>query len=107
LNLVVNALDAMPTGGTLELRVWQHAGTTFLRVTDTGPGIADDVLPNLWTRHHTTKPAGTGIGLHVARASVESHGGNIAYHRSDGGSGASFTMAFPKAKDERGAPLIA
>jgi two-component system sensor histidine kinase HydH len=101
LNLVVNALDAMPDGGTLELRAWQDAGTTHLRVADTGPGIPDEAVPLLWKLHHTTKPAGTGIGLHVARATVESHGGTIAYHRNDGGNGASFTMAFPGANERR------
>jgi len=101
LNLAVNALDAMPNGGTLELRVWQDAETTYLRVADNGPGIAADAIPLLWKLHHTTKPAGTGIGLHVTRATVESHGGSISYHPSDGGSGASFTMAFPKATQER------
>lgn len=101
LNLVVNALDAMPGGGTLELRAWQQGGTTYLRVADTGPGIPDDLLPHLWKLHHTTKPAGTGIGLHVTRATVEAHGGKITYHRSDGGVGASFTMAFPAASDGR------
>ena len=101
LNLVVNALDAMPHGGALDLRAWQEGGTTYLRVQDTGPGIPDEVLPHLWKLHHTTKPAGTGIGLHVTRATVEAHGGNITYHRRDGGVGASFTMAFPTANDGR------
>lgn len=101
LNLVVNALDAMPGGGSLELRVWQDGGTTHLRVADTGPGIPDEALPHLWKLHHTTKPAGTGIGLHVTRATVESHGGTIAYHRNDAGAGASFTMAFPSANERR------
>lgn len=101
LNLVVNALDAMQDGGTLELRLWQDAEATYLRVADTGPGVDDDTLPHLWKLHHTTKPAGTGIGLHVTRATVESHGGRITYHRGEGGTGATFTSVFPHARDGR------
>ncbi len=95
LNLMVNALDAMPDGGTLELRLRQDEGAAYLRVTDTGPGVSDDALPQLWKLHQTTKPAGTGIGLHVTRATVEAHGGRISHERSSEGGGASFTMVFP------------
>ncbi|NOT45587.1 MAG: HAMP domain-containing histidine kinase [Acidobacteria bacterium] len=97
LNLAVNALDAMPEGGALSFRVGRAEGVVRVEVADSGPGIAEEVLPDLWRQHVTTKPGGTGLGLHVTRAAVESHGGRIAYHRREHG-GASFTLDFPEAR---------
>ena len=97
LNLVVNALDAMPDGGTLAMRVWQEGQEAYLRVTDSGPGVAAAHLPHLWRLHGTTKTAGTGIGLYVTRATVEAHGGTITYHQPEPESGSVFTLTFPAA----------
>jgi signal transduction histidine kinase len=94
LNLVVNALDAMPDGGTLAMRVWQEGQTAYVRVSDSGPGVAAAHLPHLWRLHATTKATGTGIGLYVTKTTVEAHGGTIAYHQPESGSGSVFTLTF-------------
>ena len=77
LNLVTNALDAMPDGGTLTLRGFVTAGGVRLEVEDTGDGIPADLLPHLFEPWVTTKPVGqgTGLGLGIVREVVRDHGG--------------------------------
>ena len=99
LNLVTNALDAMPTGGTLTVSATARAGGVRLQVADTGPGIAPDVLDRLFDPWVTTKPAGqgSGLGLAIVRDVVRAHGGSVfAANRSVG---AAFTIDLPTAAD--------
>ena len=114
MNLCLNALQAMPNGGSLRLDALpteQHKDNdTFiaLRVTDTGPGIAPEHLPLIFDPFFTTKEIGqgTGLGLAVSHRIVEEHKGWIeAENRSEGG--ASFTVWLPKAvpADANDAPL--
>jgi PAS domain S-box-containing protein len=81
-NLVVNAIYAMPTGGTLSVSVCDSespADGVALTITDTGVGIASDVLPKVFDAFFTTRATvGTGIGLFVAKQFVEGHGGQIS-----------------------------
>jgi PAS domain S-box-containing protein len=81
-NLVVNAIYAMPTGGTLSVSVCDTespADGVALTITDTGVGIASDVLPKVFDAFFTTRATvGTGIGLFVAKQFVEGHGGQIS-----------------------------
>jgi signal transduction histidine kinase len=95
LNLAVNALDAMPEGGRLSLRVRHDNETVHVDVFDSGPGIAADVAPHIWCRHFTTKRGGTGIGLYVARETIEAHGGHITHRPGDDG-GTCFTLGLPR-----------
>ena len=88
LNLVLNAIQAMPGGGELTLgaSVFQ-GGALTLDVSDTGGGIAPEVLPRLFEPYVTTKAKGLGLGLAIARRIVEGHGGTIeAGNRPEGGS---------------------
>jgi PAS domain S-box-containing protein len=81
-NLVVNAIYAMPTGGTLSVSVCDTetpAEGVALTVTDTGVGITSEVLPKVFEAFFTTRATvGTGIGLFVAKQFVEGHGGQIS-----------------------------
>ena len=77
LNILINALEAMPTGGALGIGFeWpDHAARIVVR--DDGPGIPPEVLSAIYDMHFTTKSGGTGVGLYVARSVVQSHGGTI------------------------------
>jgi signal transduction histidine kinase len=91
LNLVQNALDAMPQGGTLTLRGWQTATHVHLDISDTGTGIPADQLARIFEPLYTTKPTGTGLGLYMAREIVAAHDGELRV-TSPVGSGTTFTI---------------
>jgi len=98
LTLLVNACDAMPRGGKLEVatELGAEEDSVRIRVRDTGFGISLDVLARIFEPFFTTKedPGRTGLGLAVARSIVEAHGGSIAV-RSRPGEGTEFTIAIP------------
>lgn len=98
LNLLVNAREAMPQGGELLLRtaVSGDARTreATLEVTDTGVGMAPDVLAQCFDIYYSTKRGGTGLGLPTVRRIVEAHGGDISV-QSDAGRGTRFLLRFP------------
>ncbi|MDM8535551.1 response regulator [Desulfobacterales bacterium HSG17] len=98
LNLIKNALDAMykENKRKLSIRLWQEANEVFVSVSDTGPGIPQDVLPHIFKDLFTTKPKGegTGIGLATVKKIMESHNGKISVS-SEKGKGANFTLCFP------------
>jgi signal transduction histidine kinase len=94
-NLLVNALDAMPAGGRLTVRL--HSSPDMLSqitVTDTGDGIHPEILGQLFTPFTSTKPTGSGLGLSISRRVVEDHGGALVADNQPGG-GACFTVTLP------------
>jgi signal transduction histidine kinase len=98
-NLFLNALDAMPAGGTLEVELDQHGAGIRLAVTDTGSGVPAELLngdgaSRLFTPFATTKPTGTGLGLSISRRILEEHGGSIAAINPARG-GAQFVLTLP------------
>lgn len=90
-NLLINALDAMPYGGCLEMGLEHDGDAIQFTVADTGPGIAAEVAHQLFTPFASTKPSGTGLGLSTSRRIVEEHGGRIVAVNPPGG-GACFTI---------------
>jgi len=96
LNLFLNALYAMPQGGTLDVRTCLEEDGQAIRidVSDTGTGIREDLLKKVFQPFFTTKPKGTGLGLAISRQMVEQHGGTIAVVNRPGG-GVLFTLRFP------------
>lgn len=93
-NLILNAVEAMPTGGTLSIGL--AAGDRWLTITisDTGLGVPPDVQRRMFEPFFTTKTRGTGLGLAVARRVVEEHGGTIAV-ASEPAKGTTFTIQLP------------
>lgn len=93
-NLTLNALDAMPRGGVLSVDLFGHGSQVELRVCDTGPGIAERLLPLLFQPFVSTKETGLGLGLVTARRIAELHGGSLeAENRPEGG--ACFVLRLP------------
>ena len=99
LNLVSNALDAMPHGGVLTIAARNTDGRVRINVRDTGTGIDAAVLPHLFEPWVTTKPAGrgTGLGLSITRDLITSLGGTITLSTSSG-QGTAFTIELPAAE---------
>jgi PAS domain S-box-containing protein len=94
LNLVHNAMDAMPQGGSLILRGQQTAAQVRLEVSDTGVGIPAERLRQIFAPLYTTKPGGTGLGLYLVREIVSAHGGEITV-QSRVGHGTTFRITLP------------
>lgn len=98
LNLVLNALDALPGGGKISIdaqRTSQEGIPAYLvRVTDDGPGISPQIAETLFDPFVSTKDTGVGLGLAISRRIVESHGGAIGVESPPGG-GAQFTISLP------------
>jgi two-component system cell cycle sensor histidine kinase/response regulator CckA len=94
LNLVHNAMDAMPQGGTLRLRGRREATQVHLDVCDTGTGIPPEQCLQIFEPLYTTKPGGTGLGLYIVQEIVAAHGGRIAV-QSTLGHGTTFTITLP------------
>jgi two-component system, NtrC family, sensor kinase len=86
INLIVNALQAMPEGGELSLRTRDWDGTgVVIAVADTGPGLSEELLAQLFQPFVTRKKEGTGLGLWISRSLVERYGGDIRARNREGG----------------------
>ncbi|MFH1338394.1 MAG: sensor histidine kinase, partial [Candidatus Omnitrophota bacterium] len=101
INLVTNAIDAMPGGGSLTLsaaiqdgKSGQKAGNLEIRVQDTGIGVSAQSFEKIFDPFHTTKADGMGLGLAISRNIIQQHGGDIEL-RSESSRGATFTVRLP------------
>jgi signal transduction histidine kinase len=95
LNLVLNAVDAMPRGGELVVTSYEGRRGLELEIADSGPGLQQEVLDRVFDPFYTTKPSGTGLGLSIVHRIVEAHGGRVTVMNCPEG-GAAFTIEIPR-----------
>jgi len=92
-NLVLNAVDAMPSGGKLRLATRSLEGAVEIAVSDTGTGMSKEEAERLFTPYYTTKQHGTGLGLAIVQSVVSDHGGDVAVESA--ASGTTFRIRLP------------
>jgi two-component system NtrC family sensor kinase len=98
LNLILNAIEAMPDGGTLTVRTIAGPTVALIEVQDTGIGIPDDIRPQLFEPFFTNKPNGTGLGLSISAHIVTQHGGQLEVESVEG-QGSTFRVVLPYQPD--------
>jgi signal transduction histidine kinase len=94
LNLLLNAVEATPTGGAIAVRTYNGPAEAHIDVRDSGPGIPTEDLERIFEPFYSTKARGSGLGLGITRRIVRDHAGNIEV-ASEPGRGATFTLTFP------------
>jgi len=94
INLIENAIDAMPQGGTLTIISRKFDGNVEITLTDTGSGMSEKVMENLWKPLQTTKAKGLGLGLAICKRIIDAHGGTISV-KSKVGEGTTMTIRLP------------
>ena len=94
LNIVVNAIEAMPDGGMLRFEAVLKGDDAEIRIADSGPGIPPDVKEKIYDLYFTTKEHGSGIGLAMTFRIVQLHDGTIDF-ASEPGQGTTFVLRFP------------
>jgi len=97
INIILNALQAMPNGGRLDIRAADRGGAVEVDFTDTGGGIPDSIMNKIFDPLFTTKAKGVGLGLSVCKTIMERHQGGIRV-KSRAGEGATFTISLPTPK---------
>lgn len=101
INLYVNAIQAMESGGRLHVRARMQGPRLVLEVADSGPGLPAEALPRVFDPYFTTKQTGTGLGLAIVNKIIEAHGGSVLVERT-GPDGTTFAIILP-AEIQRGA----
>jgi len=95
INVVANAIQAMPEGGTMRIAFRRVDGAMVITFSDTGAGIEAQVAGHVFEPFFTTKREGIGLGLFLSKAIVETHGGTIDIGPNPDGSGTTVTFTFP------------
>ena len=94
LNLFINATQAMNEGGELIIRTNMNDKNANIEISDTGTGIPPEEIDKIFQAYYTSRPAGTGLGLPIAKKIINAHNGNIVVN-SQPGKGTSFTISIP------------
>lgn len=95
INIINNALDAMPNGGNISFGTWSNEDTLFVSISDTGNGMSEETRYHIFDPFFTTKcPEGTGLGMSIAFGTITRHGGKIEVE-SEWMKGSTFTLQFP------------
>ena len=98
INLISNALNAMPDGGSLSFCTWSDENTVFISISDTGTGMTEEVKKKVFDPFFTTRrPEGTGLGMSTSYCIIEEHGGKIDIE-SEVGQGTTFILSIPNDK---------
>ncbi|MFH1841767.1 MAG: ATP-binding protein [bacterium] len=105
-NLVLNGMQTMENGGQLTVRTRAQEAGILVELLDDGPGIPDDVLPQLFVPFFTTKTSGSGLGLTISAQIIKAHGGKLtARQRAQGGAAFQFFVPLPKPPGGNDRPL--
>jgi signal transduction histidine kinase len=94
INIIKNAVEASPEGGTIRLELSRRDSRAIIRVTDSGPGISREDKERIFEPFYSTKERGSGLGLCISQRIVDEHGGSIRIETPPGG-GASFVVEIP------------
>jgi signal transduction histidine kinase len=106
INIIKNAVEAMPKGGTLTIKSKELNGNVEITFSDTGVGMSKGTLEKLWTPLFTTKAKGMGFGLPICKRFIEAHGGSISV-KSTLRKGTTFTVTLPiEPKIEKGGEKV-
>jgi len=100
LNIIKNAIAAMPDGGVLSISTCRKDDRVLIQVKDTGFGISEDNMTKIFEPYFTTKDFGSGLGLTVVYKIIREHGGEIALDSKEG-EGTTFTISLPLPQSER------
>jgi PAS domain S-box-containing protein len=100
LNIINNAIQSMPEGGTITVSTVQRGQNIVVRIEDTGPGIPGDIMSKLFVPFFTTRKTGSGLGLAVTKRVIDNHGGDIEV-MSEIGKGTIFDVSIPIVRASR------
>jgi PAS domain S-box-containing protein len=101
LNLMINAVEAMPDGGHLDIAGCADAGMLVLAVANDGPHLTSEQIGHIFDPFFTTKPDGTGLGLCISYGIIQQHGGTVNVENLEGGRGVTFTVTLPIARPSK------
>jgi signal transduction histidine kinase len=98
LNILINAMQAMPSGGEIQIEINSNQQDIIIIIEDEGEGISEENMEKIWNPFFTTKDMGTGLGLSIVKNIIESHGGTIDIENNHPLRGTKVTVTLPAKK---------